>query len=126
MKISADASLTPLKFLGGDTDENGDELELEFATNDKYAGGGRYSCSGNPYTWAWDINPRNFDCVGSIMVRLPKTEGTLDFALICETKSGKVFRSPVYRITSRLYTEEELGKENTSELAEIKIEKVEE
>ena len=125
LKITADASLTPLKFLGGGTDENGDELELEFATNDRYAGGGKYWCSGNPYTWLWDLNPRSFDCASNVTIRLPKTEGTFDFALICETQSGKTFRSPVYRITVREYTKEELGTENTSGIAEVKIEKVE-
>lgn len=104
MKISADASLTPLKFLGG----------------------GRYNCWEEPDYW--DINPKGFDGAGTVIVRLPNTEETSEFALICETESGKVFRSPVYRITVRAYTKEELGMENTSEwkLAEVKIEKVEE
>ena len=115
MKIYADESLTPLKFVGGN-----DEFDCVYTRPGKE--GGLY-CMGS-FAQIGFYSPEFGEEYCMARVRLPEPEGTFDFALICETDSGIRFRSSVYRITARLYTDEELGMKNDRGWTEVKIEKV--
>lgn len=105
-KIWAEPTLTPLTFI----EIPGEEAGFDFATSRDLGKGGLY----RP-VWSPDMlpqNPENFDSISILYIRLPELNGTYDFALVGETMSGKLFRSPVYRITSREYTKEEFPDED--------------
>ena len=106
-KIWAEPTLTPLTFI----EIPGEEAGFDFATSRTDLGkGGLY----RP-VWSPDMlpqNPENFDSISILYIRLPELNGTYDFALVGETMSGKLFRSPVYRITSKEYTKEEFPDED--------------
>ncbi len=119
LKIYADESLTPLKFISG---QNGEDCDYAYNRRPVSGVAGSYT-SGSFESMGYEI-PEFGERYCSIRVRLPEPEGTFDFALICETDSGICFRSSVYRITARLYTDEELGMKNDRGWTEVKIEKV--
>lgn len=119
LKIYADESLTPLKFISG---QNGEDCDYAYNRRPVSGVAGSYT-SGSFESMGYEI-PEFGERYCSIRVRLPEPEGTFDFALICETDSGIRFRSSVYRITARLYTDEELGMKNDRGWTEVKIEKV--